>query len=165
MARGERVFWSAWVVLALGLIVASLLVGRRGTAGERFANYLPDESRPEVVVHNAYVAALRNDVDRFLGYFKEPLAADGRVAALESVALRNGELRLQDVQVTDDTAVVKVLWVHSVAGFLWGPEVRVEEAEVHLERVGERWLIKDRDLPFVYVVWEVPPKPVPPGGD
>lgn len=165
MTRAERVFWVVWTVVAVGLIVAGLVVGRHGQA-QRFTEYIPDESRPEHVVHNAYVAAQRNDVDRFLGYFKEPaFGENGQVAGLESFALRNGEIRIQDVQVTDGTAVVKVVWLHTVGGFLWGPEVRVQEAEVHLERVGERWLIRDRQLPFVYVVWEVPSKPVPPGGD
>lgn len=171
MARAERAFWLGWTLLAFAVIVAGLVLAWRRGAQQPSWTYLPDESRPEAVVYNAYAAVRQGDVKRFLGYFeRSPWGEGGRIARLESYALREGELRVHRPRVTNDHAEVTVSWVRVETGFLWGPEVRVEEQTVRLERVGGRWLIASSGLPFVYPVWEMPPQVlpkerVPPGGD
>lgn len=167
MVREERVFWGVlvgFVVLLLG--VGVLKVVFRGEP--RAEAYLPDESTPEAVVYNAYVAARRQDVDRFFSYFSADVWDTRRtkVRRLYTNELDRGQLDIGKGVVEDGQATVPVMLVMSYSRGLFGSEVVVRREQVRLRRENGRWVITVA-LPFVYPAFESPVVPVPPptGGD
>ncbi len=156
----DRLFWGFLVSLVVVVVGVGLWAARAATPSA-LPEYRSDQTRPENVVYNAYVAARRKDVDRFLAYFKgSPWGREGTIIGVSSYALDRGELRIGEVTVTGDRAVVQVLLVMPDIGPLLGPEVRVQTETVYLERVNGQWYIVT-PLPFVYPEWKVAPPPVP----
>ncbi len=168
MTREERVFWGGLVTLVLILLLAGIGIALyQGTSPSTTA-YRPDESRPENVVYNAYVAARRGDIERFVGYFKEmpwkgPEGA--RIERVDTFMLERGELRVGEARIEGNRATVTVTLIRRWSRGPFGSEITVETAPVFLVREGNRWLI-DRELPFVYPIYTEIPVPFPvPGGD
>ncbi len=165
--REDRVFWGVLVVIVIVVLLSGAVVAvRRGTT-ERVWEYRPDESRPENVVYNAYVAAVRDDMDRFLGYFVSspfgefPGQPTG-VRHLHVAFVDQGELRIGSATVEGDKARVPVYLLREYGPPLFGTRVHVTVEHVHLKRVDGRWRIDDM-LPGVYPEWSMVPIPLPPG--
>lgn len=165
MTREERLFWiglSGLVVLLL--VVGTVVAVVRGERPEDLT-YLPDESKPENVVYNAYVAARRQDIERFRGYFKgfpwrTPPGEPGEVARIDVFMLENGEVRVGEAEISGDKAIVSVLLIRQWSDAPFGTRISVQEERVTLVKEGGRWLIVTR-LPFVYPIFEQTALPAP----
>ena len=171
MTREERIFWGGLITLIVTLLLIGLGLALRRSASPPLSSYLPDESRPENVVYNAYVAARRGDIDRFLAYFTEPpwkgQPPGTRIERLDTYMLENGELRVGEALIEGDKATVTVTLIRQWSNGPFGSEISVETAPVFLVREGNTWRIT-RELPFVYPIYTEMPIPVPPpspGGD
>lgn len=170
MEREDRLFWGILILVVVVLLVAGVGAALLRSAQSAQTTYLPDETTPENVVYNAYVAARRGDLERFRGYFLEfPWHAPNRevkVIGLYVDEIENGELRIGEARVTDDTAIVPLTFIRQWPRGLFGTEISVVEQKVRLKREGNRWLITG-ELPFVYPQFEARPIPPPPapGGD
>ena len=164
MTRSDWAFWAALGLVVVAIVAAGMWSAWRSVPTPPPA-YLPDETRPEAVVYNAYVAAQRNDIERFRGYFQPwPWAGPGTVERIDTAFLESGELRVGPAHITDGEATVEVYLITSSGGFFGGPEVRVHRGKVRLVQEGERWRIAS-ELPFVYPVRVEVPVPPAPGGD
>lgn len=165
MRREDRLFWAVLVGLVVVLVVAGIAVAARRGEVSPFATYLPDESRPEVVVHNAYVAAVQNDVDRFRSYFKRlPWRGGAELRGLYAYEVKAGQVHIGTPTISGDTARVPVMLVRQVGNGLFGGDIYVQEQTVTLVREDGRWVITS-ELPFVYPELEPVMIPAPPGGD
>ncbi len=166
MEREDRLFWGVLILIVLVLVVAGLGTALRQGRTSAEMTYLPDESVPENVVYNAYVAARRGDLERFLSYFRalpwRSPEKDVKVTGLYVDQIENGELRIGKAEVSDSKAIVPVTLIQQWSRGPFGTEIGVVEQKVRLEREGERWLIVT-ELPFVYPQFEVRPIPIPPG--
>jgi len=155
----ERAFWGLLLVLIGGVILTGVVAASRAPADIAPRAYLAEETEPAGVVYNAYVAARRQDMERFLAYFKDtPWEANGTLSGITTYELDRGELRVGEVEINGNRASVQVLLIEQAPGFLFGPEVRVREGTVRLEKSNGRWYIVS-PLPFVYPVWKLPPPP------
>ena len=168
MQQQDRLFWATLILIVVLLLAAGLVVAlRRGQAPTALETYLPDESDPAVVVHNAYVAARRQDLERFLGYFESPPweSPDTEVVSISAPQLEEMEVRIGTATIRDDTARVPVVIIRQPGFGLFGTRLFVEEQTVRLVRRDGRWLITT-SLPFVYPELRSVPLPaVPPRGD
>ena len=167
MLRQERTFWLVFIGFVLLLVVAGLIAAALKGPQQQEFTYMPDESSPEAVVYNAYVAARRHDVQRFLSYFAPDVWGKGQTPPTDfyTMELERGQLEVGTAHITDDSAVVPVTLILSYNRGLFGSEVVVRQAQVTLKRENGRWYIT-ATLPFVYPQFgEVPIPVVPLGGD
>lgn len=171
MTREEQVFWTVLTTLVVVIIVAGLAVAWRHGGEAALTTYLPDESTPEKVVYNAYVAARRQDMDRLRGYFRQLPWKTREGQQVEIVRLHvdvpeGGEIRVGEAEISNGRAKVPVQLIRQWSAGIFGTEISVQEEVITLEREGDRWLITG-DLPFVYPVFKEVFLPAPPvsGGD
>lgn len=164
MLARDRLFWAILVLTVIVLLAAGLVAALRRDQAGAMETYLPDESDPVAVVHNAYVAARQQDLDRFLSYFRAPpwQRENMEIVGIYAYALDNAQLQIGTPTIADDSARVPVTLVRQVAGPFFGTRIMVEERTVFLARADGGWLITS-PLPFVSP--EFGPVPVvPPGG-
>ncbi len=171
MTREERLFWTVLTALVAVIILAGLAVAWRRGGEAALTTYLADESTPENVVYNAYVAARRQDIDRLRGYFRQlpwrtKAGQPVEIVSLHVDVVEGGEVRVGKGEISDGRAKVPVRLIRQWSAGIFGTEISVQEDVVILEREGDRWLIVG-ELPFVYPVFKeiYLPAPSTPGGD
>jgi hypothetical protein len=152
MRQQDRLFWAILILIVVLLLAAGFVVAlQRGQAPSALETYLPDETDPAVVVHNAYVAARRQDLERFLGYFEAPPweRPDTEVVSISAPQLEEMEIRIGTATIVDDTARVPVVIIRQPGFGLFGTRIFVDERTVSLVRRNGRWFITTT-LPLVY---------------
>ncbi|NPA91052.1 MAG: hypothetical protein GXO55_06350 [Chloroflexi bacterium] len=157
--RRYSLFWIIWGGFVLFLLALGIFMALRSNPASEW-QYLPDESTPEAVVHNAYVAASRGDLDRFLSYFDPSVwPQKDLITAVHMVGIDASQLSIGRAEVTGDTARVPVEHVWSAGGGLFGVDFYTQREWVRLKRKGDRWYITT-SLPFVAVEtrWPVAPR-------
>ena len=102
-----------------------------------------DEARPAGVVHNFYLARLRNDPKTAYGYLSaeaQTKQSYERFAAMSPNQRSERRLRIDDERVEGDTARVTVRWTSASGGFFpfSSPEYTNTQTIV-LRREGESW--------------------------
>ncbi len=161
--REDRVFWTILSAIVILVLVAGAVVALRSNARPHQWQYRADESKPENVVYNAYVAALYDDVDRFLSYFATPPYGDQRpkIVHLHVEFTRTGELRIGTAVVEGETAYVPIYIVREHPEPLLGQRIHVEVRRIRLTRQNGQWRLT-QELPGIYPEFEAIPIPVPP---
>ncbi len=161
--REDRVFWAILSAIVIVILVTGVVVALRHRTELYQWKYRTDESKPENVVYNAYVAALYDDVDRFLSYFATPPYGEHhpKIVHLHVEFVRHGELRIGTAAVEGDTAYVPVYLIREYTEPFWGRRVHVEVRSVHLKRQNGQWRLT-QELPGVYPEFEAIPIPIPP---
>ena len=147
------------ILIFIGLLVVAALVLY---ATDRSAqDYLPDGT-PEAAVHNYTLALTRGDYERAYAYLpsgeNKPTAAQFRAAFTQFDPLQNTGLRVGEVDILDDEAVVQVTVLYGSTGpFDPGSEFN-DMARLRLES-GE-WKITAMPYPFWDFSWYAePPAP------
>ncbi len=165
MRAQDRWFWSVLVGVILILIGVGVWMALRASSSpSKYLTYLPDESRPEVVVHNAYVAARRGDVDRFLSYFLPSVWPERERIQTVVVQVGNeGELTIGPAKIEGDRAEVLVEFVRAKSWGVFGVDFWIARETVVLRRQDGRWYITTT-LPFVSIMFQ-PIREVPVPGN
>ncbi len=151
MTGKDRWFWAVLVGFTVLLLLVGMWMSWRSSSTYMLEEYLSDESRPEVVVHNAYVAAYRGDLDRFLSYF-EPSVWPSR-EHIEGVRVEfwpKGQINIGQATIEGDKAKVPVEMVQARSWGPFGVDFWISRETVVLRRKGGRWYIT-MTLPYVYI--------------
>lgn len=152
-ARFDRFTWAVIGVVVL-LIAAAVLTVTLGGQDWSSDAYL-DEDTPAAVVHDAYLALMRNDMARARGYFSNRVLAETEkeIPFVERFAyLRDQNTRLRILEVTmegEDKALVTVAIDRYTPGGLFDANtIWTDRRTIPLVREADGWKIDTVDLLF-----------------